>query len=235
MFISPPFSLEVLEESEIAYQILSDVKETTHNQAFIGGGAPRDWYFNTLASDVDIFVPYTSTLDIKKSIDKLETLFGKTLRRNNPGDVQSNPEYSNLKAFAEFLINSYKIQILFVDENHTSEELIIESFPCNLSQIVYKEGMLIPYNNFLKIFKTNTVIFSENCNTSYMSKIKRKFRSYSFNFTNEKPITYARDTILDNTFDSFVAQHNTERTLTARPSHRSVAGNGSIIFRDFDF
>ena len=194
MFISPPFKPEVLEESEKAYQILEDVRSETHHLAFIGGGAPRDWYFNGTATDIDIFVPYTDTLDVNTAIDVIESKFGNVIRKTRTNTIKRNPEYSNLIAFIELIINGLKVQIMFVDSEFDTEEKIVDSFPCDLSRIVYKDGMLVPYASFLKIFKTNTVKFSPTCSSIYSIKIKRKFTNYSFNFEKDpKP----SDTYLD--------------------------------------
>ena len=160
----------------------------------VAGGAPRNWFFGQYANDIDIFVR-----NDKESFKEIFTY----LTSNNIGHNH------NIKVSDEipeqYRANSIDGVITFRFEKtfqiiRVKEEIInvIDTFPCNISKISYKDFVLKPNPEFIMGVRTQTLMFYNGTNESYKVKIKRYFpRWLVYGDTRDTRDTGVRGRIVD--------------------------------------
>ena len=160
----------ILHEIDLTEQLLALLDDHLMDP-LVAGGAPRNWFFGQYANDVDIFVR-----NDKESFKEIFTY----LTSNNIG------HYHNIKVSDEILehyrASSIDGVITFQFEKtfqiiRVKEEIInvIDTFPCNISKISYKDFVLKPNPEFIMGVRAQTLMFCNDTNDSYRSKIKRYF------------------------------------------------------------
>lgn len=178
MFISPNYSPDVIQQMEKTDLLLLKLKDIL-NKPVVAGGAPRDWFFNFMATDVDIFVNPQSieqlAEDIKNNlnINTIEV----TLSENLPENYRSD----YISGVLSFRFEYINFQIII--KNTTRN--VLQSFPISLSLITYENYCIKPTNVFLKSIRTSSMLILRSCSQRYERKIIQKFSSYSIQYVTQ--------------------------------------------------
>lgn len=175
MFISPDYSPRVLEQMEKTDVLLLKLKDVLNNP-LVAGGAPRDWFFNYTATDIDIF---TDAQDINQLAEDIKSnlninIIETVLSENLPEDYRSN-YISGVISFRFEYIN-FQIIIKNTIEN------VLSFFPISLSLITYENYCIKPTNVFLKAIRSSSMLILRSCSQKYERKIIQKFPSYSIQY-----------------------------------------------------
>lgn len=78
-------------QKEVAKEVLESIR-ALDDRAIIAGGAPRDWYFNKLANDIDIFYYFDTNTNCLNDIRKQKNILKKLLGIDEINVLGFNPE-----------------------------------------------------------------------------------------------------------------------------------------------
>ncbi len=165
-------------QKAVADKILAILQQVDPN-AIVAGGAPCDWYFGKTAKDIDVYFDSTeySHQDISNMIavafnDSPNVKYGE----NIPEGYTGNP---SLQYVMDLCVEGEAVQLMGIS-GCVLEEAVFK-FPVSISQIWYKNGVIVPGLLFdigciyAMIFRTG----EEYCSKKpYMQKIKDKFPSW---------------------------------------------------------
>ena len=166
------FYKEYTKISSLVYQ-LQDVATTV----FIGGGCPRDIYFDKPFSDIDIFL--SSDADIFKVINILNKTPTATCPEIKTGDsLPAHYQASHLKAVLTFEAFGLPFQIVIV--NRHSFTTIMDTFAVNISKFYFDGRNPIATHYALNAMKNKSLSFNTELplNKIYKQKIIKKFPDY---------------------------------------------------------
>lgn len=179
-------------QMKIADEILKKL-ETFDPTCILAGGAPRDWYFGKVATDLDFFVHWKPKYQQWRYQAILESLGFKVSEKsgaNIPDHYGRNP---HLITVFEFTYKGEKVQVMFMGE--TTHHCVVPLFPFGICQAWYKT----PYDATRGDYYNHTGVqisknFQESVNhkvlrllndlytdaDGYVEKIRAKFPDYLY-------------------------------------------------------
>ena len=174
------------QQKTIAQNVLSKI-ETIDPYCIIAGGAPRDWYFGNLASDIDIFINSSfCTLGAMtkqlKSLGLVESEVVFNCEHKNPLYAK-NP---NIHRIGEFEKDGVKFQLIYLKsygkiDNPTFK--CVKEFPLSICKVWYKHGKIHPTKEFLGSVKFKSIIKTNELyadGDKYITKIVDKFPAFNY-------------------------------------------------------
>ena len=180
---SSPVSIET--QKQIAQTVLNTLR-TIDNDCILAGGAPRDWYFNKPATDLDFFVYIPNSVPDNDVIDLISNLF--------KIDEIKNSEYvfytKNPNLRTVFQIGGYNMPVQIMVMNFKTD-FVLDSFPLSISKIAWKDGVLYPSEDFNLALKYNAIFQTSKGygnNSKYFNKILSKFPDKEFFTSKEKMV-----------------------------------------------
>ncbi len=176
MFISPIFDNRVQHQMNATDMFLELFKDVLTNP-LVCGGAPRDWFFNNTAKDIDIFVDPQDTTPILEKMKELK------LNRFSIKTSEELPENYRSDYISSVITVTY-LNIVFQIIVKTTNQHPLENFPCSLVLITYKDFNIQPQPLFLSSIRTCTILFKSTCNQKYERKMIKKFRGYDIRYVN---------------------------------------------------
>jgi len=176
-----PNTQEKIEHQKFVADTFLDKMLPIDPYCIVAGGAPRDWHFGKVASDIDLFF-YTEpqTLDILDArlksvgIEYDELKLGGTI----PEWYKKNP---HLKGVYCLTYQGVKVQLMRMDK-HTHHS-VLPMFPLSICHAWYKnykihlEKPFIRGEKFKAIYKTSTIYNNEH---AYVQKILAKFPDWKY-------------------------------------------------------
>lgn len=171
----------IIYQQKIADMVLERI-EGFDPSCILAGGAPRDWYFNKEASDLDVFFHFRdgSTLRqirflLKKAFPDLhfELRAGMNFNEDDDSEYKKNP---HLRRVLQTEIGGIKVQLM--EMRKPTWECVVEEFPLSICKIWYKNGKIrttLEFENCVKhniIVKTNEIYADGD---KYLKKIVGKF------------------------------------------------------------
>lgn len=168
-------------------QIIENVDPT----AIVAGGAPRDWYFNNLATDIDVFFHFRKDLSTTRIQGILEGL-GLNVYRKNQGDglpeiYKKNPM---LRCVYDLEYGGEQVQLLLMLE--PTFKSVINHFPLNICKVWYKHSTIETTQDFLRAVKHRSIVKVSPVYANgdkYVEKIKAKFPDFKYYDSYEKLAT----------------------------------------------
>lgn len=148
----------------------------------LAGGAPRDWYYGNLTTDLDIYVYQQSDYCTLGAIEtRLESL-GLTYEFLGLKEFQDNYEKNqNIRCVLNIKGFDTPVQLIVLK---TPTWDIVESFPLSICKIWYTpERGVVPTLDFKLGEKTKSIFLTNNLYANgdkYVEKIRNKFKSYSY-------------------------------------------------------
>lgn len=185
MNINTTFSEEVINEMNLLDEFLS-ITENILVNPFVAGGAPRDWFFNQVSTDIDIFVDTTTDMvALKKLIEEDSQL--KFIREVNKDSTilrdYSTAELFDVLTLQYTYLDSIPKTIQVISSNLTGNELL-KTFPVGLSCISYSNYLIKPTKLFINSVRHARLFHPADIETrkfrAYFDKISGKFHRYSF-------------------------------------------------------
>lgn len=145
----------------------------------LAGGAPRDWYFDKPASDLDIFVQVIGA-GASRFVKQLKAL---GLETKSVGEkfenYKTNPNLVTVQEFNGFPVS---VQIIAVLEPTFK---LLDTFPVSISKAWYTPERGCNYHEDFKLsVKTKTIFLTGSTlyglKQVYLDKILNKFKDYKF-------------------------------------------------------
>lgn len=166
-------------QKQIAKEVLEEL-EVIDPTCILAGGAPRDWFFNKPASDLDFYIYDARCFgqsDWQKRLDK-------TLLDVKPlGFIEgeTDEDYLSMKELRYVFEGEYygvKIQVMIMNKSTYSS--VVNHFCVDTSKIWWKGGSIIPTWDFLLAHATKTLKYNEGheAKERYMLKMKEKYPTY---------------------------------------------------------
>lgn len=176
MFVTLPLRSEVRVQMDIVDEFLNLIKDEGWS-TIVAGGAPRDWFFNTKAKDIDIFLP---PMDIESLVSTLTTKYKLTCVTKLSEDISEEYRSPNLLAVIDFKYKRTSFQFIVQTININP----LTHFGCSLSLITYENFNIKPDRNFLRSIKYSEMTVLNSCNANYIRKNILKFPNYRIKFQN---------------------------------------------------
>ena len=150
---------EIEHQKYIADKILNTFPEKYYN-VLIAGGAPRDWYLNKPAKDLDVYIQTVMDENYREKEESLDivldSLGGVYIRSEyrkfndeeaeEHGEICCEEEEANpyaegeITTFLEYNIEGMKVEFMFIEKH--PKDYILENFDISLCNIHYnKEGI----------------------------------------------------------------------------------------------
>ena len=184
--------MSIEEQKKVADEVL-DLIYDLDPFAIVAGGAPRDWYFEKEATDIDVFF-YVSDRYNSSTKEKLMQRLGLNITRlggeSLPKGYQLNP---NIYSVYECL--DYEIPVQFIMMMDEVWRSAVPNFPMSICKAWYKDHR-IGYDTDFKISVKHNVVYKTNDlyadGQSYIQKIRGKFPYPEWNHfcTKEQALTY---------------------------------------------
>lgn len=186
-------SVQVRKQMYIAGQILDKLR-LIDSTAVIAGGAPRDWYMNKPATDIDIFYHFHGDIyhakDLAANLNILKTVFpemklkilGVSADYRNLKDVEDHANYMlnpNIRHVFEFNYRGQVFQLI----DKVDKTLPIETFAYNVCQ-AWSDGVEICYTPMFKVGMDKRILietghlYSNSC--KYKKKMQEKFKGWTY-------------------------------------------------------
>ena len=174
-------------QMEVAEEILEKL-ESFDPTCILAGGAPRDWYFGNVASDLDFFVYFRPDLQSFYAENVLEKV-GLDMNIKGadtfPAHYKRNP---HLKSVYQGVYKGEIVQVMFMDQ--PTFNCVVDLFPFGICQAWWK-GKKHTWNNeeihVTRDFKASVknkilLVLNElyNDEDGYIQKIRNKFPDFEF-------------------------------------------------------
>ena len=155
--------------------------------AIVAGGAPRDWYFEKEAVDIDVFL-YRPDLVTSHSIISVFKSIGMDIWQIGHS-MSGHPQYEKNALIYKVFNCTYKnvnFQFIFMKEKTFTS--VVPKFPLNICMIWYKDKIHTTrdFNRAVKhkvIVKMNPLYADGD---KYIKKIKERFPDYDYYDNYEK-------------------------------------------------
>lgn len=174
MFITPPFNNIVLRQMSKTDTLLELCKDVLVNP-LVCGGAPRNWFFNSGAKDVDIFV---DPQEVKPILDKLQEINARNIEVKTSEELPEQYRSNFISCVITFDYSNIIFQIIIKQTTASA----LDSFPCSLSLIFYKDYNIQPLPIFFKSVAEATLYFTPDCNQRYERKLIKYFNNYKVKY-----------------------------------------------------
>lgn len=173
---------DVIENQKSIADELLALCETLDPTCILAGGAPRDWFFEKEAKDLDIFMYFRPDLSkskvlriLKKHIcDKIEPLDWSDEEGLN---YERNP---NIYSVYEFVFKGMKVQLVLLKKPSWD---IVDTFAFNICKAWYKNKRCHYTKDFTKDYTSKTITKTGKlyaCTEAYTQRIKSKFSDYHY-------------------------------------------------------
>jgi len=197
---------KIQKQRKLACQVVQSLKELGFFSV-VAGGAPRDWFFNRPAKDIDIFVQENPQKDLTtETINKIFQKTGWDLRSKlfeqysdltkegqaaemTKDYIKANLEVTKVslgdpgftrKKFivCTFILENEEIQLIFRDFQYDSISLI-KNFGCTISETFLSEDDKIVCSEcFKESLNSGVILYFED--SGYILKLQNKFPNWRF-------------------------------------------------------
>lgn len=167
------------EQRDVTNLVLRALAGLRFDDVVVAGGAPRDWYFNKPATDIDVFIHSVLPIASETFITLLASVGVpcKVMEHEEITKSYANPHIDEV--FEATLLN-VKFQFILVN---APLKIVISTFPVNMSLIYYKNGQVFPYRSFMIGVNHKALIRmtkGHGDREKYVNKIICKFPGYDF-------------------------------------------------------
>ena len=173
------FGMDVAGQKEEATELLSKLR-LVDPFAMIAGGAPRDWYFNTPAKDLDVYMrlPNHNTIGL---VTSLAVMVGIT--DFSPIDKIKESTYAelpNLKWVFEGRYNGIKVNLMVMEKG--VQEEIIKDFDVAICRAWFDGKDCHYHEEFEFCIKTRVCLVHENYTgkEAHLRKMAKRFPQFMF-------------------------------------------------------
>lgn len=175
MIVNHTFSEEVLNEVNLLEDFLTEYNQLLPS-AIVAGGAPRDWFFNSISTDIDIFISGISDLKSLDAVLRTDSEITE-LDLKTTEELPANYRSENIQSVLSFKYSGKPFQVILTQHVGIS---ILLTFPTSISRIYYKDYRIHPSAIFIKtIHKARLFYYNLDEHTlPYLNKISMKFSNF---------------------------------------------------------
>lgn len=171
--------MTVENQKQVASELLSKLK-MVDPFAMIAGGAPRDWYFNTVAKDLDVYLrlPNHNTIGLLTSLAEMVGI--KDFYPIDKIKESTYAELPNLKWVFEGRYNGVQVNLMVMEKGVREE--IIKDFDVAICRAWF-DGIDCHYNEeFEFCVKTRVCLVHENYTgkEAHLRKMAKRFPQFMF-------------------------------------------------------
>lgn len=170
--------MNIEKQKEVADYVLSQL-EIIDPYCILAGGAPRDWYFNEVANDLDFYM-YIRPCTLDRLLGMLqqalpECIIESTDKRTH--DVDLYKTMNSLRKVLNTEVGGCKVQIMILTEPDSTFKCLDE-FSVSICKIWYKGGQIKRSNDFKITEVYNSMFLSEGYKWTdkHPNKIKERFK-----------------------------------------------------------
>ena len=173
--------LKISQQKGIANEVLDKIHKK-YPLAFVAGGAPRDWYMDKPANDIDVYIPsLDEAVKMKNTLVELKLLEDdqKSLQHTKKSLEDRGVDYNMAGIKDVFAIEELNtpIQLITVDLETPYE--IVQKFAATISMFLWVNGRLIPTFEALYSIKS-CIIGHQPAAVGYISKMKKRYPEFEF-------------------------------------------------------
>jgi len=179
--------MNIEKQREVADYVLSRL-ELIDPYCILAGGAPRDWYFNEVANDLDFYM-YVRPCTLDKLLKMLqqvlpECIIEPTDKRTH--DVDLYKTMDSLRKVLNTEVGDCKVQIMILTEPDSTFKCLDE-FSVSICKIWYKNGQIKRSKDFKITEVYNSMFLSEGYKWTdkHPNKIKERFKGHFNTSTKE--------------------------------------------------
>ena len=172
--------MTIEKQKQIADYLLS-MLDIIDPSCILAGGAPRDWFFNQEATDLDIYLCLgdISLQDMHKQLYNIGLIDSS---QSCNADFLDNDDYiksDRFKWILTFYYEGQKVQIMVMYKPVV--ESVLSHFSLSICKIWYKAGVVHITSEFLKTVEEKIIRQTETAfGMDYVNKISQKFPDYTF-------------------------------------------------------
>ncbi len=178
-------------QMKVADEVLSKLKFSVDKQAIIAGGAPRNWEYDLLANDIDVY--------LRSEAGGIKHMLAELLGGDVEEDHDAPRHYHDMGVIGvhriiNVTIKECKFQFIVVSINEQSyrDDLhgaVIESFDTGVNRIVRQYGITIKSTDFAKDFNNDLITLHTRSQTDsqiahavkhHLPKMFRYFPEHTF-------------------------------------------------------
>jgi len=179
--VKTKFTVE--KQMKIADEVLSKIYPIDPH-AIIAGGAPRDWYFGNLASDLDVFF-YRPDL---RTYDPIQNVFSSVgFERPYPvgmDDLEIHGRYKRNEYVERVFETIYKgMTVQLIQMSEPTFGSVVPKFPLNICKVWYKFDGIVTTPDFDRAVKYKSIVKTDSLYADgdrYLQKILAKFPDYKY-------------------------------------------------------
>lgn len=171
--------MDITQQKTITDSIITKL-ETIDPHAILAGGAPRDWWHNREADDLDFYIHLTdlSIADLHKQLFELG-LLKNCLYPCDLCIAENYLETSAIRWVVSVVYEGQKVQIVVM--HRPVSESVLQHFSLSVCYISYKNGTLYPTPEFMMTIEEKIIRQLQPAfGSGYIDKIKAKFPDYDF-------------------------------------------------------
>lgn len=151
----------------------------------IAGGAPRDWYFGNLASDLDFFFYRPDLTTLYSVCNVLSSVgFPTNIRGVGMEELEDHGRYKRNENVRRVLETVYKgMKVQFIQMNMKTFNSVVPKFPLNICRVWYKFDGVQTTRDFELAVKHKAIVKLDDLYADgdrYVEKIKNKFPDYDY-------------------------------------------------------
>lgn len=167
------------EQSNLADKLLSQL-EVISPYVMLAGGAPRDWYFRNLATDLDIYL-YSPAITVKTMQKQLKLATGVDFKHNWELRKDDQSLYSTmpqLRRVFEADIDGMKVQVMQLNEPN-DEFKVVTNMSTSICKVWYKDGEINLHQDFKLTIASGVMFLNDGYNWTdpHPKKMIEKFRN----------------------------------------------------------
>ena len=172
----------ISKQKRLATLLLTDIKKWNGGNAIVAGGAPRDWFFNLEATDIDVYVE--SRTEDNSILRRIFTAF--LIEKGY--DIGHVTSLAPDGADEDYLYGNPAVQLVLstkfdLGDRFQEVQFIfgpkldpLLDFPVSISQAYY-DGSRETYSaEFVRSIEARTIVYDGHASDSYMNKIRGKFK-----------------------------------------------------------
>lgn len=164
---------EIEYQKEIAIDVLNKLR-VIDQYAFLAGGAVRNWYFNKLANDLDIYIQAGESLSFSQLKFSVEHLLGNEVEGVGSEDKKNYEGNPNLIRVVQTEYRGLKVQIMQVK----NRSCILDTFPFGICKCgMDYTGKMYFNKEFYQEVKYRSLVVRNPVYKDY-DKYVRKIQSY---------------------------------------------------------
>lgn len=176
--------MNIEQQKEIAYEILQRLSVVC-KEVCIAGGAPRNWYLDRPARDVDFYLFTKSKLDVDSFHSLMSSVGFDDLVPVGGGSSETYAGEKGINAVLETVVDELPVQFIAVE---WSFDKIVDTFTVSISKLYLSLLSSGRINNvytpeFLESVKTKTITAREpktNGEFEYINKIYNYFPDWNW-------------------------------------------------------